>query len=330
MSLLHESVQRSVRPALVPRRWHWRTWQDRVGHWAMASLAWAIIGLLVAITGVLVLRAGGLLQVYPLSAIVFGVQWQPLRGTFGMAPFFVGTLLVTAVAMLLAVPLAILSGIYLAEYTRPRTRLLLKPLTDLLAGMPPVVYGVWGVLVIVPLVRDVIAPISTGTIGMLVPFLSNPRSSGYSVMAAGLVLSLMIFPIITAITEEVLRAVPRELREAAFALGATRWEVSQITAFRAGLPGIIAAVVLGFSRAFGETLAVLMVVGNIPRIPPTLFDGSYTLSGLIANNYGEMMSVPLYERALMTAALALLAVVISFNVGTWLFLTRRLQIGGSQ
>ncbi|NTV64100.1 MAG: ABC transporter permease subunit, partial [Oscillochloris sp.] len=112
-----------------------------------------------------------------------------------------------------------------------------------------------------------------------------------------------------------LRATPAGLREALYALGATRWEVARHVLLRAALPGVIAAVVLGFSRAFGETLAVLMVVGNVPRIPTTIFDGAYTLSGLIANNYGEMMSVPQYEAALMTAACVLLAVVVCFNIG---------------
>ncbi|RRR71753.1 MAG: phosphate ABC transporter permease subunit PstC [Candidatus Viridilinea halotolerans] len=301
-----------------------RRWQEGIGHALMGALTWSLLGLLLAIGGVLLLRALPLLQNTSLTELLFSTTWQPMRGLFGMAPFLVGTLAVTMVAMLLAVPLAILSGIYLAEYMSRRARLFFKPVTDLLAGIPPVVYGLWGVLVIVPFVRNELAPWADRTLGGYLPFFANTNPSGYSIAAAGLVLSLMVYPIIVAVTEEVLRAVPRELREALFALGATRWEVTKVTLLRTGLPGVVAAVILGFSRAFGETLAVLMVVGNVARIPGSIFDGGYTLAGLIANNYGEMMSVPRYESALMGAALMLLLVVVSFNLGAWLFLTRRL------
>lgn len=296
----------------------------------MGTLAWSLLGLLIAIGGVLLLRALPILHNTSLSELLFSTTWQPMRGSFGLAPFLVGTVAVTMVAMLIAVPLAILSGIYLAEYMSSRARLSFKPVTDLLAGIPPVVYGLWGVLVIVPFVRNQLAPWADRSLGGQFSFFANSNPSGYSIAAAGLVLSLMVYPIIVTITEEVLRAVPRELREALYALGATRWEVTKVTLLRAGLPGVVAAVVLGFSRAFGETLAVLMVVGNVPRMPGSVFDGGYTLAGLIANNYGEMMSIPLYESALMGAALLLLLVVVSFNLGAWLFLTRRLKRGSEQ
>lgn len=313
-----------------PGRARLRRWQERLGQGLMGGLAWSLVGLLVAIGGALLLRAMPILRSYPLADLLFATTWQPMRGLFGMAPFIAGTVAVTLVAMLLAVPAAILSAIYLAEFMTGPVRLAFKPVTDLLAGLPPVVYGLWGVLVIVPLVRDQLAPWADRTLGGTFPVFANTNPSGYGIAAAGMVLGLMIFPIIVAVTEEVLRAVPRELREALHALGATRWEVTKVVVLRAGLPGVIAAVVLGFSRAFGETLAVLMVVGNVPRVPASLFDGSYTLSGLIANNYGEMMSVPLYEGALMGAALALLLVVVTFNVGSWLFLTRTIRRGGGR
>lgn len=307
---------------LAAHRQRLRRLQDRIGQGIMGALAWSLVGLLIAIGGVLLLRAAPILRGHALAEALFSTTWQPLRGLFGMAPFIAGTIAVTLVAMLLAVPTAILSGVYLAEYMSSRWRLAFKPVTDLLAGIPPVVYGVWGVLVIVPLVRDHLAPRAGRLLGGAFPLFASDNPSGYSILAAGMVLGLMIFPIIVTVTEEVLRAVPRELREALYALGATRWEVAKVVLLRAGLPGVVAAVVLGFSRAFGETLAVLMVVGNVPRAPASLFDAGYTLSGLIANNYGEMMSSPLYEGALMGAALALLLVVVSFNIGAWLFLTR--------
>jgi phosphate transport system permease protein len=132
----------------------------------------------------------------------------------------------------------------------------------------------------------------------------------------------MVFPIIVSVTEEVLRSVPQGMREASLALGATEWETTKFVVVRRALPGVIAAVVLGFSRAFGETLAVLMVVGNVVQVPNSLFDAAYPLPALIANNYGEMMSIPMYDAALMAAALLLLVVVLLFNAGARLTLVR--------
>ncbi|NTW97889.1 MAG: phosphate ABC transporter permease subunit PstC [Oscillochloris sp.] len=281
----------------------------------MAGAAAAVVLLLLLIGATLLLRAWPILRQGGLGAMLGGALWQPSRGHFGFLPFIIGSTLVTLLAMLVAVPPAVLSGVYLAEYAGRRARGLLKPVVDLLAGVPPVVYGLWGILVIVPFVRDHLAPMVDATFGPALPWLRNSNPSGYGLLTAGLVLGAMVFPLIVAVVDEVLRAAPAGLREALYALGATRWEVARHLLLRAALPGVIAAVVLGFSRAFGETLAVLMVIGNVPKIPATLFDGAYTLSGLIANNYGEMMSVPLYESALMSAACALLAVVVCFNVG---------------
>lgn len=283
---------------------------------AMMLLAAGGVTLLLLVIGLTLLgRALPILRDQPLADLVLGQVWQPMRGLFGFMPFIAGSALVTLVAMAVAVPPAVLSGVYLAEYSSSRSRAMLRPIIDLLAGVPPVVYGLWGILVIVPFVRDSLAPWIDARFGASIPWLSNRNPSGYGLFSAGLVLGAMVFPLIVAVTDEVLRAVPQGLRESLHALGATRWEVTKVVLLRAGLPGVIAAVVLGFSRAFGETLAVLMVIGNVPRLPGSLFDGAYTLSGLIANNYGEMMSVPLYESALMSAALALLVVVVIFNIG---------------
>ncbi|RIK52378.1 MAG: phosphate ABC transporter permease subunit PstC [Chloroflexi bacterium] len=275
----------------------------------------AIGGLVFVIAATLLVRTVPLLHVYPLSDLLTGQVWQPMRGLFGFAPFIVGSIAVTGVAMALAVIPAILCGIYLAEYVNRRTRTLLKPVLDLLVGIPSVVYGLWGILVIVPLVRDHLGPWSDRTLGRLLPFFSQTNPSGYGLLAAGIVLAVMVFPLIVAVTEEVIRSVPDEMRQTLLALGATRWESTKCIVRHAGLPGILAAIVLGFSRAFGETLAVMMTVGNVARIPGSLFDAAYPLPALIANNYGEMMSVPLYESALMGAALLLLAVVVCFNAG---------------
>lgn len=288
--------------------------KDLTARSVMAVISIATCLLVVVIAVALYGRSRPLLDTYPVGQLLSGTAWHPLRGAFGFAPFIIGSIAVTAVAMAVAVVPAILSGIYLAEYTSMRSRSWLKPLLDLLVGIPSVVYGLWGILFIVPLVREHIGPWSDRTLGQILPLFKQTNPTGYGLLAAGLVLGIMVFPLIAAVTAEVLRSVPQEMREAVLCLGATRWEATQCVVQRRGLPGIMAAVVLGFSRAYGETLAVMMLVGNTVQIPHSLFDSAYPLPALIANNYGEMMSVPLYESALMGAALLLLVVVLFFNI----------------
>jgi phosphate transport system permease protein len=232
-----------------------------------------------------------------------------------------GTLWVTAVAMVIAVPPSLLTAIYLAEYAPARTRGIVKPFIQLLAGIPSVIYGVWGTLTVVPFIEKNIAPFLNRWLGFI-PLFRADNPTGYGVLAGGLVLAVMIFPIIIAVAEDVIRAVPNGLREASLALGATRWQTVKHVVMRQALPGVLAAVVLGFSRAFGETMAVLMVVGNVPQVPHSIFDAAYPLTALIANNYGEMMSIPLYDAALLGAALILLLVVLVFNIVARLALLR--------
>jgi phosphate transport system permease protein len=281
---------------------------------SMQLLQWFVICLLVAVGLTLLARSLPILQQVGVVQLLTSQQWHPMEGQFGLAPFIAGSVAVTTVAMALAVVPAILSGVYMAEYTSTRVRSWLKPLIDLLVGIPSVVYGLWGILFIIPLIREQVGPLANNTLGQFLPFFKQSNPSGYGVLAAGFVLAVMAFPLIVAITEEVLRSVPQQMRETLLALGATRWETTRCIVRHVGLPGILAAVVLGFSRAIGETLAVMMVVGNVPAVPGSLFDGAYPLPALIANNYSEMMSVPRYDSALMTAALILLVVVLCFNV----------------
>jgi len=247
-----------------------------------------------------------------LGELLTSSRWSPQRGEFGFLPFILGTLWVTTLAMVLAVPPCLLSAIYLSEYAPRRLREAIKPLLDLLAGIPSVVYGLWGVLVCVPLIRNTIAPWASQRLSFI-PMLAVDNPTGYSTLAGGIVLAVMVFPVIISVTQEVIRAVPDGLREASLALGATRWQMIKGVVLRRSLPGVIAAVVLGFSRAFGETMAVMMVAGNVVQAPRSIFDAAYTLPALIANNYGEMMSIPLYDSALMTAALLLLMIVMLFT-----------------
>ncbi len=295
---------------------------DTVARW-LSALAAISAALLVALITVLLLqRAWPLLRHQNLAQLLGGAVWQPHHDMFGFAPFIAGSVAVTLVAMIFAVIPAVLSGIYLAEYTSARARSLLKPMLDVLVGIPSVVFGLWGILVIVPFIRDFAGPSIGGALGQSIPLLAFDNTSGYSVLAAGSVLAVMVFPLIVAVVDEVLRSAPQEMREALLALGATKWESTRCIVRRRGLPGIIAAVVLGFSRAFGETLAVLMVAGNVAQLPHSIFDAAYSLPALIANNYGEMMSIPLYESALMGAALLLLITVIVFNISARAIIVR--------
>lgn len=271
-------------------------------------------GLLVAAIGLaLVLRSGPLFAAKGIGHVLFGNTWSPSAGLFGLKPFIIGTLWVTGLATVLAVPVCLLAAIFLAEYAGPRLRGIVKPLIDLLSGIPSVVYGVWGVLVVVPFIADKLGPYAAAH-WQRIPLLGTEFTTGFSILAGAVVLAVMIAPVIIAIADEVLRAVPQEVREVSYTLGATRMETILRVVVRRALPGLVAAVVLGISRALGETMAVLMVVGNVPFTPKSVFDPAYPLPALIANNYGEMMSIPLYDAALLGAALLLLVIVLVFNL----------------
>ena len=221
-----------------------------------------------------------------------------------------GSLYVTLLALIIATPLCLLSAIYLTQYARKRLLRLMQPVIDILAGIPSVVYGVWGVLVIVPFVSKSVAP----AFGM--------ESSGYTLLSGAIVLAVMIIPFILNIMIEVLRAIPEELTESSMSLGATRWQSIRKVLLRKAFPGLISSIVFGLSRAFGETIAVLMVIGNVIEVPKSLLDPAYPLPALIANNYGEMLSIPLYDSALMFAALLLFVIVLVFNLASRLTIAR--------
>lgn len=277
--------------------------------------------LIVAVTAALAFRAWPILQGHAIQDILFGVVWKPDDGQFGLWPFIAGTAWVTVVGVVLSVPACLLVALYLSEYAHTATRAIAKPVLDLLAAIPPVVYGVWGLLAIVPFVQGTIAPLTERWLGG-VPFLHVHQPTGFTVLTGGIVLAVMIAPLIIAVVYEILAAVPGELRHASLAVGATRWQTIRSVVLPHVMPGIVAAVVLGASRALGETIAVLMVVGNVPRVPGSIFDAAYPLPALIANNYGDMMSIPLYDAALLGAALVLLVVILFFNILSTLVLQR--------
>lgn len=262
----------------------------------MAFVLMLIIGVVLAV------KSEQILSGHSLWSLLGSSEWKPMKGEFGFLAFIAGTLAVTALAIVLALPPALLASVWLSEYAGERIRRLFAPVIDLLAGIPPVVYGVWGTLTLVPLISETIAP-------NFVDF-----STGYSLLAGGVVLAIMVIPLMMGIFGELFASIPRDLREASLALGATRWETARRVVVRKALPGIVATVVLAISRAFGETIAVMMVCGNVADMPGSLFNPVYPLPALIANNYGEMMSLPDYESALMLAALILFVIIIAFNV----------------
>lgn len=294
---------------------------DLVAGRAMLATTLFSGSLVVAIGVALYLRARPLIMAKSLKAIILGNTWQPSHGEFGLKPFIVGTFWVTGMAIVIAVPLCVLASIYLAEYASPRVRGIVKPMIDLLAGIPSVIYGAWAALVVVPFVADVIGPYAQAHWSRI-PLLRSEYTTGFGVLAGGIVLAIMIAPAIISVFEEVLRAVPNDYRHASYAIGATRLETVHRVVIRKALPGLVAAVVLGVSRALGETMAVLMVVGNVAATPKSIFDAAYPLPALIANNYGEMMSIPLYDAALLCSALILLVIVLFFNIMARAFLMR--------
>jgi phosphate transport system permease protein len=245
----------------------------------------------------LIIKSMPLLESRPLGELLFSSEWKPLRGEFGFFPFLTGTLWVTGIAIVLALPVSLLTAIYLVEYARRRVKRYVFPMLDILAGLPSVIYGVWGVLLIVPV-------------------------TGYTLLTGGIVLGVMILPLLVSLLVEIFSAVPDSLREASASLGATQWQSIKRVVLRKTSPGILAAVVLAISRALGETIAVLMVCGNLPEVPHSMMEAGYPLPALIANNYGEMLSLPLYEAALMFAALVLFVVILLFNVTSRVILYR--------
>lgn len=279
-----------------------RLWKDRWIRRAFFALLILTLSVIAFIGIGLTIKALPLLEDQSLFSTLTQSIWSPLKGKFGFLPFIMGTVWVTVIALAMAVPLCIMASLYLVEYASDRLRNTVLPLMNVLAAIPPVLYGVWGVLFVVPLIADYIAPFF------------GSSTSGYSVLSGGIVLAVMIFPIMISIMVEVLQTIPAELKSASLSLGATKWETIQKVIIKKARPGLLAAVVLAISRAFGETIAVLMVCGNIPQVPKSLFDAGYPIPALIANNFGEMMSIPRYDAALMFAALLLLVIIFGFNL----------------
>jgi len=269
--------------------------------WMLSSLVFILlIPFLIGIG--LYLKSAPIFENHSLYELVFSSVWAPSRGNFGFWAFIAGSFYVTILSFLFSAPICFFAGIFLTQYASKTLIRIMHPVIDILAGLPSVIYGVWGILIIVPFVSKQLAPIFSTT------------SSGYSILSGGIVLAVMCIPYMLNMTIEVLKTVPNGLKEASLSLGSTYWETIKYVIVKKSFPGIISAFGLGAAKAFGETIAVMMVVGNRIQVIPNPFKSAYPLPALIANNYGEMLSIPMYDSALMFAALLLFVIVLIINV----------------
>jgi phosphate transport system permease protein len=290
---------------------------DRVYRIAITAFA-LCIPLLLGLIALEVGRAGWpALSRFGPSFLTSGT-WDPVAGVFGALPAIVGTILTSAVALLIATPLALGAAIFLAEFAPVWLRPPVAFLVDLLAAIPSVVYGLWGVFVLVPLLRAHVMPFISDTLGLGRFALFAGPAYGNSVFAAGVILAIMVLPYIAAVSREVLLAVPRSQREAALALGATRWETIVGAVIPYARVGILGGIILGLGRALGETMAVTMVIGNTHDIPSSLFHPGYTMASLIANEFSEATG-DLHLSALMAIGLVLFVITLIVNaIARWL------------
>jgi phosphate transport system permease protein len=290
---------------------------DRLYRWGTLAFA-LVIPLLLGLIAWEVVAAG-----WPaLSRFGFGFfvnsGWDPVHDVFGAAPAVFGTIVSSLLALLIVTPLDLGVAIFLSEFAPGALRQPVALVVDLLAAVPSVVYGLWGILVLIPFLRAHVMPFIANTLHLSgLPLFSGP-AYGPSMLAAGCVLAIMVLPYIAAVTREVLLAVPRAQREAALALGATEWEMIRDAVLPYARSGIVGGVILGLGRALGETMAVTMVIGNRHEISASLFAPSYTMASVIANEFSEAVS-DLHTAALMAIGAGLLALALVVNtVARWL------------
>lgn len=295
-----------------------RAYLSQRGSGQLADNSFAVAVLLCAcsIFAIVIFIFSILVQSSHLSLVQFGWKfftsqsWDPVSGDFGALPFIYGTLATSILALMIAVPLALGVAVFLTELCPRPLRAPISFLTELLAAIPSVVYGLWGLFVLVPLMRDVIGPFLSTTLGWT-GFFEGPNF-GVGILTASIILSIMVLPIISSLTRDIMNAVPISQREAVLALGATRWEMIRIGVLRNSRIGIVGAVMLGLGRALGETIAVTMVIGNHPEISKSLFAPGYSLASAIANQFAEA-SGDLYRSSLIEIGLALFLVTIVVN-----------------
>ncbi len=266
------------------------------------------------------------LQLYASSRLAFnnigfwdfikGTTWDPVSGVFGALPFIYGTLVTSFLSLLIATPLGVGTAIFLAELSPKWLRRILQPLVELLAGIPSVIYGLWGIFVLSPLMATTVEPFLMDKLGFLPLFQGYPLGIGF--LTASIILAIMIVPFIISVSTEVLSTVPVSLKEGMYALGATRWETLKKIALPYARSGIFGSIILALARALGETMAVTMVIGNTPTISKSLFDPGYSMAAVIANEFTEATTAS-YLSALVAIAFILLLITLIVNaVARWL------------
>lgn len=286
--------------------------------WGDCVFRWLCLGGALAIGALLALVLWQLIQGAQPSIAKFGWKfltstvWNPVTQEYGALPYIFGTFVTAVIALIIAVPLSVGTAIYLTDLAPMRLRQPLTSIIEMLAAVPSVIWGLWGIFVLVPWLRTDLYPFLQKWLGFL-PLFKGPIY-GLGILTAGIIVAVMILPIVTSVSREVLRSVPSLQREAAYALGATRWEVTRIAVLSYARRGLFGAAVLGLGRAVGETMAVTMLIGNAPYVGWSLFHSADTLASVIANQFAEASSIDYSRSSLFELGLVLLGLTILVNI----------------
>ncbi len=292
---------------------------DRLLRWGLTGIAAGVLVLIGYFFIRLYLESRPVFSAYGIIDFVFTDAWIPSKDRFGALPLIVGTLITSGIALLIGVPVAVASALYVTELAPVRIRQPLIILVELLAAVPSVVYGLWGVFVLIPKLKPAEQWVSDSF--SFLPFVGG-TVAGPNYFIAGLILAIMILPIVAAISREVMATVPVEQKEAALALGATRWEMIRMAVLPYSRAGISGAAMLGLGRAIGETIAATLVIGNAPQIADSIFGQGYTLAAVIANEFGEAAATPTHRAALIAAGLVLFVLTLVINFVARYFVNR--------
>jgi len=297
-----DSIQSQARSTRLGRR----LLAERYSSYWLTGAGYLAIALFAGITLLLFYRSLPILSEYPLSSMLTSTNWDPAANNFGFLPAIVGTIYVTALSMLMGVPIALGAAIYIAEYADGRTKTLVAALIDVLAAIPSVIFGLVALIVVVPFIGSYVAPVfSESTVGV-------------GIFTVSLVMAIVVTPFMTSLSVESLESLPDELRETSLGVGATKFETIRSVLLRAAGPGIFSAILLGFGRVFGATIVPALLIGGQTQIPTSIFSTGQTLPTLIVNDFGELMSLPLTQSALIFVGLMLVIVVWLFNFGAML------------
>ena len=285
---------------------------ERYSSYWLTAAGYTAIALFAGITLLLFYRSLPILSEYPLSSLLTSTDWDPAANDFGFLPAIVGTVYVTVLSMVMGVPVALGAAIYIAEYAEGRMKTLVAALIDVLAAVPSVIFGLVALIVAVPFIGNYVAPVF------------GENTVGVGIFTVSLVMAIVVTPFMTSLTVESLESLPDELRETSLGVGATKFETIRSVLLRAAGPGIFSAILLGFGRVFGATIVPALLIGGQTQIPSSVFSTGQTLPTLIVNDFGELMSLPLTQSALIFVGLMLVVVVWLFNFGAML-VQRRLK-----